>query len=1021
MPKIPEKVVEEIVSQIDILSYLQSRGIEFRRQGTSHKTRCPFPDHDDSTPSFSVKPSEQYFHCFGCGEGGNVLNFIMNFDGIEFPQAVKVAADYAGYALEDEELFSPQEVQMFQEKELLKGIYLSAAEYCYKVMPIDIKEHLKNHYGFTEKYMEKRMPGYDDGHLYDHLYNTMGYSKEELLKSGLFYKYGNQPKDMFHTRIIFWYWKRGYPVYAIARETDYTKQLDGYEKYEQHAKYKKLATFQEASEHDDGRTFVSKAVKNDYIYNEDICLNSKERPSYIIITEGMTDAMLAEQKGIPVISPVTKTFKDDDHDKLKRLVKFIDSIYIVNDNEDNEEGLKGALDTAKVLNSDGKKVHITMLPRDDGQKKVDLNMFLQGKTRKEFESFLTNNSELYHDFLIDKAMEHKENDQEIEYWDTLKRALFEAKDMDPMPRELFFKNLSKKVGVKKRAVENQFKEVVKKEKQKPEHRESKDFTDDLMEKAKEQSDSKAEKLFKDLVDNKNAKFFRTSNNPDDNNVTMILNGKFYKIESADNAFTRFLMNEYKMNYIDHKVRKTIFEFKAKAYKHASKLKKQTWLYYDKYDEKMYFSIGYGSNYLLKITPDEISRVYNGEDDGIFVNEPDSLMEVWDFDPSIDNEEVAKELHDKMIKFMPVHKNDALLMLLATMVIPLKRLADTTPIIKVHGESSSGKTQVAKKIVNLFYGNEQAIGDMTDASKFDRASARPIIIFDNLENIKQGSLEQFLLYSASGGVREKRDRNSENGTIKQIVDALSILTAIHPFDKKELLNRSLDITADKKYHCYDKDVTIVNDEIRERRSEYLSLWVQLIQKSLGNKKKIKNKRNELNRIFHQHFKDRLNGYYSLMWEMAEHFLKLVGYSKAEVKSLVLDWVEGQSHKGALNEKDTSQIFSFFNTLATYIRHDKANDLMLSDYEKKNNGDVMFEATGQELLRAFTSIAKDIGAKFPYSNTKQLMARVNNDFDILQENNWEISLGIKKISGTNVHRFYHSMDSGDRTTPDWAESD
>ena len=1005
MAKIPKEVIEEIVSRIDLLSYLEDRGINFKQEGSSYKAKCPLPDHNDSTPSFSVKEGEQYFNCFGCDTGGDVITFIMEYDGLTFPEAMKSAADYAGYNLE-EELFSKKEIAEFKEMDLLKGIYYSAAKYCHDVMPKDIRDHLKNHYGFTDEFMKEQLIGFDDGNLYNFLKNEMGYSKEELLKSGLFIKLGaRKVKDFLETRIMFWYWKRGYPVYAIGRKTEYTKQLDQYEKYEK-AKYKKLAT------HTDNKQYISEQVENRYIYNEDVCLNPRNRPSYVIITEGITDAQIAQMKDIPVISPVTKSFRKSDLKKLKKLVKFIDRVYIVNDNEENGEGLKGALKSAKFLNSTGKEVNITLLPRPDDVEKVDLNMFLQDKSKEEFEVFLSENSKTYHDFLLDEAIEYKEANNQERFFSKLDNLLLEAKTMDPIPQGLFFNRLSERLDLPKGNIKKHFKRVVKDEKQKPEYQQSDDFTEELLEKAKEQADSVAQKLFKKFREEMDAKFFRTG----ETDVTMILDGKFYDITANESPFTMFLMTEFNLNRLDHKTRKTIWEFKSKAYMHATKMKKQTWLYCDKYDKKIYIGMGSNTTQILKITPDETEKVFNGEDGGIFVEQADDIMEPWDFDPNINQKKAAQDLFDLYVDYMPLKEEDTLMVLFTTLAMPLKRYTDTSPLIKVHGESSSGKTQIAKQIVNLFYGNDHAVGDMTDASKFDQASVRPIMIFDNKEVVGDGQTEKFLLYSATGGVREKRDRNTERGTIKQIVDTLSIITAIHPFEKKELLNRSFDLTADKKFHQTKRDITTVNDEVARRRDEFLSLWMFLVQEGLKNVEQINERKNKIVSNFGRHFKERLNGYYALMWQVAESFLTKIGWSEKEVKVLVYGWIDQQSSQGSDNEKETSPIFRYLSTLASKIRRGRMHEIGLESdehnvtYDQKT-GDVSFEITANDLLNCFLKMARDLHDKFPYNSTNQLMSRLKNDIDVLEENHWNILLKLKKISGINVHRFHHELVDGD----------
>ncbi len=93
---ISEQIIEQISSKIDIMEVV-SKYIPLKRAGRNFKALCPF--HHEKTPSFIVSPQKQIFHCFGCGSGGNVFNFIMKYEKIEFPEAVKMLADKAGVSL----------------------------------------------------------------------------------------------------------------------------------------------------------------------------------------------------------------------------------------------------------------------------------------------------------------------------------------------------------------------------------------------------------------------------------------------------------------------------------------------------------------------------------------------------------------------------------------------------------------------------------------------------------------------------------------------------------------------------------------------------------------------------------------------------------------------------------------------------------------------------------------------------------------------------------------------------------
>ncbi|NTV29416.1 MAG: DNA primase [Candidatus Omnitrophica bacterium] len=96
MGRIPEDIISQIIDKTDIVATIGSY-IPLKRVGRSFKALCPF--HHEKTPSFIVNPDRQIYRCFGCGEGGNVLGFIMKHERLEFPEAVRMLADKAGIVI----------------------------------------------------------------------------------------------------------------------------------------------------------------------------------------------------------------------------------------------------------------------------------------------------------------------------------------------------------------------------------------------------------------------------------------------------------------------------------------------------------------------------------------------------------------------------------------------------------------------------------------------------------------------------------------------------------------------------------------------------------------------------------------------------------------------------------------------------------------------------------------------------------------------------------------------------------
>ncbi len=93
MGRIPQEIIDQILDRTDIAEVI-SGYIQIKKAGRSFKANCPF--HNEKTPSFVISPDKQIYHCFGCGVGGNAINFVMTYENMEFPEAVRILADKAG-------------------------------------------------------------------------------------------------------------------------------------------------------------------------------------------------------------------------------------------------------------------------------------------------------------------------------------------------------------------------------------------------------------------------------------------------------------------------------------------------------------------------------------------------------------------------------------------------------------------------------------------------------------------------------------------------------------------------------------------------------------------------------------------------------------------------------------------------------------------------------------------------------------------------------------------------------------
>ena len=109
MSLIPPETIERIIAANDVVEVIEGY-FPLKRAGTVFKALCPF--HQERTPSFSVNPQRQIFKCFGCGAGGSVIRFVMNYENLDFVAAAKKLAERANIKIEQGEM-SPEDAARY--------------------------------------------------------------------------------------------------------------------------------------------------------------------------------------------------------------------------------------------------------------------------------------------------------------------------------------------------------------------------------------------------------------------------------------------------------------------------------------------------------------------------------------------------------------------------------------------------------------------------------------------------------------------------------------------------------------------------------------------------------------------------------------------------------------------------------------------------------------------------------------------------------------------------------------------
>ncbi len=334
-----ENLIEEIRMKNDIVDVISSY-VKLQKKGSSYFGLCPF--HNEKSPSFSVSPSKQMYYCFGCGAGGNVLTFIMEYENYSFPEALKYLADRVGVELPQQEMSEEMKRQQDLRSRIL-DINKMAARYYYYQLRSDSGNQAMNYLKgrqLSEETIHKFGLGYSTKYgndLYRYL-KSKGISDELLAQSGLMNvdeKKGMY--DKFWNRVIF-------PIMDVnGRVIGFGGRVmgDGKPKYL-----------------NSPETKVFDKSRN--LYGLNIARTSRKK--YMLVCEGYMDVISMHQAGFTNAVASLGTALTSQHASL--LKRYTDEVILTYDSD--EAGVKAALRAIPLLKEAGVSTKVlSMLPYKD--------------------------------------------------------------------------------------------------------------------------------------------------------------------------------------------------------------------------------------------------------------------------------------------------------------------------------------------------------------------------------------------------------------------------------------------------------------------------------------------------------------------------------------------------------------------------------------------------------------------------------------------------------------------------------
>lgn len=424
---ISEDKIEEITSLTDIVDIIGEH-LSLKKTGANYTALCPF--HKEKTPSFSVSPDKQIYHCFGCGESGDAISFLMKYNNLNFPEAVEHLADKAGIKLDrSKEAIKP-------DNDYLKVNYKinrEAAIFFHKNLmnnPNAIK-YFENR-GIQRKAQQYFGLGYvpDQWHdLLNHL-KKLGFEEKEIEETGLIIKSETKGNyyDRFRNRIIF-------PIF------DLRKRVIGFGGRVLDDSLPKYINSPDSIIFNKGRN----------LYNLNNAKNHADRG--IILTEGYMDVIKLTINGYSNVVASLGTALTDNQVKLMK--KYSKEFYISYDSDN--AGLKAAIKAVNVLKSHDLNSKVIIFPE-----KMDPDDFVTKFGGTRFNDRLNKALDYfdYLDYYLNLTYDTRQDKGKLAYIKEMNIYLQHVKNA--VEKELYIEKISQRLGVTKEAIIMEFKNNQKK-------------------------------------------------------------------------------------------------------------------------------------------------------------------------------------------------------------------------------------------------------------------------------------------------------------------------------------------------------------------------------------------------------------------------------------------------------------------------------------------------------------------------------------------------------------------------------
>lgn len=429
--RIPQRFIDDLLARTDIVDLIGSR-VQLKKTGRNHSALCPF--HQEKSPSFTVSADKQFYHCFGCGASGNALRFVMEFDRLNFPEAIEALAGRAGMEVpregESDEQRQQARVQAKRQEEAVNLLELGTRFYQQQLAsPAAHQAHeYLSRRGLSEEIVSRYAIGYAPAGwdtLKRHLIEK-GVDENVQVEYGLLVRKEEAGRswDRFRDRVIFPIrdWK--------GRTIGFGGRVLGDEK-------PKYLNSPESPVFHKGRELYG-------LYEARV---QSKRPERMLIVEGYMDVVALAQHGVDYAVATLGTATTDEH--LRRLFRLVDEVVFCFDGDAaGRQAAHRALNTVLPLMIDGRQARFLFLPEGE-----DPDSLIRQEGGEAFEQRIVRAGSLT-EYLFDHAGEGRDL-RRIEDRERFASAVLEGIGKLPqgLLRSLLMRELSERTGLERSTLE----------------------------------------------------------------------------------------------------------------------------------------------------------------------------------------------------------------------------------------------------------------------------------------------------------------------------------------------------------------------------------------------------------------------------------------------------------------------------------------------------------------------------------------------------------------------------------------